>query len=216
MIKIVAIEREYGSGGGEIGSLLAKRLGWKVFDQELTAEIAKLAKVEASVVEQNDERVDPLLYRLTKVFWRGSYETVVPLDDRELFDADRMVHLVQQVMERISQQGNCVIVGRGAPWFLRGRPDTFSVFLYAPRAEKLRRLSTFVKDEAEAIEHLNTVDSERIAFVKRYFGKQWPTRTLYHVMLNTALGNDICLSTIQSLMGAVSELCDGRPAPTTD
>jgi cytidylate kinase len=216
MIKIVAIEREYGCGGGEIGSLLAKRLGWKVFDQELTAEIAKLAKVEASVVEQNDERVDPLLYRLTKVFWRGSYETVVPLSDREMFDADRMVHLVQQVMERISQQGNCVIVGRGAPWFLRGRPDTFSVFLYAPRAEKLRRLRTFVKDETEAIEHLNTVDSERIAFVKRYFGKQWPTRTLYHVMLNTALGNEICISTIQSLMGAVSELCDGRPAPTTD
>jgi cytidylate kinase len=87
-----------------------------------------------------------------------------------------MVFLVQQVIEKAAETGNCVIVGRGAPWFLRCRPDTFSVFFYAPRSEKIRRLTPLVKDQAEATRLLNTVDKERAAFVKRYFGKTWPTR----------------------------------------
>jgi cytidylate kinase len=209
MIKVIAIEREYGSGGGSIGSLLAERLGWRLLDQELTEEIARLAKVEAEVVENCDEKVDPLLYRLTKVFWRGSYERVMPIGESYVFDADRMVQMVQQVMLKAAEKGNCVIVGRGAPWFLRGRADTFSTFLYAPRVEKIRRLKSKTRAEEEAMELLDTVDTERAAYIKRYFGKQWPTRPLYHVMLNTALGDEICVSTILQMIQNISRLCDG-------
>src|SRR6266496_2697498 len=140
MIKIVAVEREFGCGGGAIAAKLASRLGWRLLDSELTDEIAKLANVESSRVREIDEKVDPLLYRLTKVFWRGSQEASVLLPDHSIFDADRMVALVQQVMDKVVVEGSCVIVGRGAPWFLRGREDTYSVFFYAPRSEKLRRV----------------------------------------------------------------------------
>jgi len=61
MIRIVTIEREYGSGGGEIAQLLAKQLGWKLWDQDLTEEIAKLANCPKAVVEVREERTDPLL-----------------------------------------------------------------------------------------------------------------------------------------------------------
>ena len=74
MIKIVTIEREYGSGGGEIAQLLATRLGWKLWDQLLTEEIARLANCPKAVVEVREERTDPLYYRLFKSFLRGSYE----------------------------------------------------------------------------------------------------------------------------------------------
>ncbi len=63
MIKIVTIEREYGSGGGEIAQLLATQLGWKLWDQLLTEEIARLAKCPKSVVEGREERTDSLYYR---------------------------------------------------------------------------------------------------------------------------------------------------------
>jgi cytidylate kinase len=216
MIRIVAIEREFGSGGGVIGAKVAEQLGWRLLDQELTEEIAKLANVECGVVEECDEKVDPLLYRLTKVFWRGSYERVMPIPDQHVFDADRMVQLVQQVMENAAKEGNCVIVGRGAPWFLRGRADTFSVFFYAPRAEKIRRLKEQVPNEEEANELLDTIDSERIAYVRRYFGKQWPTRSLYHSMLNTQLGDEICVSTVLNMIDSVNQLCSERSAVTEE
>jgi cytidylate kinase len=203
VIKVIAIEREFGCGGGVIGERLAERLGWKLFDRQLNAEIARLAKVEPSVAERCDERLDPLLYRLGKVFWRGSSERALTISDEKIFDTDRMVALVQQVIEGAAREGNCVIVGRGAPWFLRGRPDTFSIFLYAPRSEKIRRLMDRVRNQSEAMQLLNTVDDERAAFVKRYFGKQWPIRCLYHAMLNTLLGDDLCVSTIISLIDEI-------------
>jgi len=96
-----------------------------------------------------------------------------------------------------------VFVGRGAPYFLRGRTDAFHVFLYAPRAEKRRRLLQLGKTGREADELLDSVDRDRIEFVKHYFGADWPTRSLYHMMINTAMGDDnvvkLILQTMQAL-----------------
>ena len=103
-------------------------------------------------------------------------------------------------MEKIAEAGNCVIVGRGAPYFMRQRGDAFHVFLYAPHAEKLNRLLKVGKKEKEAEELLNTIDRDRITFVKRYFDADWPTRCLYHMMINTAIGNESVISTILSTM----------------
>jgi cytidylate kinase len=205
LIKVIAIEREFGCGGGAIAERLAGHLGWRLFDQQLTSEIARLAQVEDSVARHCDERLDPLLYRLGKVFWRGSYERGLTIADEKVFDSDRMVSLVQQVIEGAAEAGNCVIVGRGAPWFLRGRPDTLSFFLYAPRSEKIRRLKTRIKDHVEAVDLLNSVDRERSAFVKRYFGKEWPVRHLYHAMINTLLGDAPCVSIMSAITEAVNK-----------
>jgi cytidylate kinase len=89
-------------------------------------------------------------------------------------------------------------VGRGAPYFLREFPDVFHVFLYASRAEKLRRLKAAGQREEEAAELVDTVDRDRMEFVKHYFNADWPTRCLYHVMINTAVGNESVISTILS------------------
>jgi len=200
MYRIVTIEREYGSGGGEIACELAKRLGWKLWDHALTQEIAKVANVECSTVERCEERVDGTFQRLVKVFWRGSHERSIPLPGAEPFDTDRFVAVGAHVMDKIAEAGNCVIVGRGAPYFLRQRGDAFHVFLYAPHAEKLNRLLKVGKMEKEAEELLNTIDRDRITFVKRYFDADWPTRCLYHMMINTAIGNASVISTILSTM----------------
>ncbi len=74
MFRLVTIEREYGCGGGTIAARLAGRLGWKLWDQLITEEIARLAKVDAATVKRCDERMDSRLHRLAKSFWRGSYE----------------------------------------------------------------------------------------------------------------------------------------------
>ena len=195
MYRIITIEREYGSGAAEIARELASRLGWKLWDKELTAEIARVADVDPSAVSLCEERVDSTFQRLVKVFWRGSYERSMHLEN-QTFDPDRMVHVGEQVMHQIAEKGNSIIVGRGAPYFLRDRSDAFHVFLYAPRAEKLRRIQDLGTRLHEAEDLVDTVDRERILFVKHYFGADWPTRSLYHVMLNTAMGDENVITTI--------------------
>jgi cytidylate kinase len=199
MYRVITIEREYGSGAAEIARKLASKLGWKLWDRELTAEIARVANVDPSSVSMCEERVDSTFQRLVKVFWRGSYERSANLSHQP-FGPDRMVEVGEQVMRNIADQGDCVIVGRGAPYFLRGRDDAFHVFLYAPRAEKLRRIQSLGKSLKDAEDLVDTVDHERILFVKHYFGADWPTRSLYDVMINTAMGDEHVLSTMLHTM----------------
>lgn len=209
MFRLITIEREYGCGGGAIAAELAHRLGWKLWDRLLTEEIARLANVDCSAVMRCAERMDSSFHRLAKAFWRGSYERGSALGN-QVFDADRMVSLMEQVTPRIADEGNAVVVGRGAPFFLREHPAAFHVFLYAPRAEKVRRLRQEGSSKSDAEDLVDTIDRERIAFVKHYFDADWPTRSLYHVMINTAVGNEPVIETILQTM----HLVEGRPKAT--
>jgi len=205
MFRIVTVEREFGCGAPAIAADLARSLGWKLWDQELTQEIAKVANVDCSEVERHEEKVDSRLYRIARVFWRGSYERATPLSEAQAFDADCMLRMMQEIMERIAQEGNAVIVGRGAPYLLRERSDSFHVFMYAPRPEKIRRVMAGGKSAKEAEELVDSIDRERMAYVKHYFDAEWPNRTLYHLMINTAIGNQNVLDCMLRTMRLLNE-----------
>ena len=189
MIKIITIEREYGSGGGEIAQLVAQQLGWKLWDQLLTEEIAKLANCPRAVVEVREERSDPLYYRLFKSFLRGSYEGSLNAHKLNVIDSESILNITRRVVEQVSKEGNSVLVGRGSQHFLRDRQDTLRVFLYAPREDKVRRVIDRGKSQVEAEQLVDTVDRERKDFIQKYFGVEWPDRGVYHTMINTTIGN---------------------------
>jgi shikimate kinase len=200
MIKIVTIEREYGSGGGEIAQLLARRLGWKLWDQLLTEEIARLADCPKSVIEVREEKTDPLYYRLFKSFLRGSYEGSLNAHKLKLVDSECILKFTEQVVRDAAKTGNSVIVGRGSQQFLKNRQDTLRVFLYAPREDKVRRLLARGKSENEAQELVDTVDQERLDFIQKYFHVEWPDRPIYHAMMNTVIGEEAVVQMIVDLM----------------
>ena len=206
MIKIVTIEREYGCGGGEIAQQLAQYLGWKLWDQLLTEEIARLANCPKAVVEHREERRDPLYYRLFKSFLRGSYEGSLNAHKLNLVDSESILKITERVVRHAAETGNCVMVGRGSQHFLRDRQDTLRVFLYAPREDKVRRLLSRGKNENEAQELVDTVDRERADFIEKYFGVEWPNRPLYHTMINTSIGDGTVVQTIVNFM----KTCDSR------
>ena len=203
MFKIITIEREYGAGGSLVAAQLARRKGWQLLDQELTAEIAKLAAVDSRVVARCEEKCDTLMHRLGKVFWRGSYERSLPLPDDKIFDADTMVELAHRVIEEKAKQGHCVIVGRGSPYILRKRHDTFRAFVFGSRDEKIRRLIGLKVHEKEASELVDTIDQEWASFVRKYFNAEWPCRHLYHMMLNSDPGIELVTDSILHFMDGI-------------
>jgi cytidylate kinase len=204
MIRIVTIEREYGCGGGEIAQQLAAELGWKLWDQSLTEEIAKLAECPKAVVEVREERTDPLYYRLFKSFLRGSYEGSLNAYKLKVVDSESIAKITQRVVENVAQTGNSVIVGRGSQHFLRNNPDTLRVFLYAPREAKVRRLLARGKSENEAEQLVDSVDRERADFIDKYFRVEWPNRAVYHAMINTAIGDQAVVHLIRDIMETLS------------
>lgn len=220
--RIITVEREYGAGGSLVAAELARRKGWELLDQQLTCAIAKHAAVDEHVVARREEKCDPLLHRLAKVFWRGSYERSLPISDDKIFDADELVSVAHQVIEKKAAQGNCVIVGRGAPYILRARPDAFHVFVFGSREKKIRRLvnmKVIERDggegkkmsEKDATEMVDTIDRERAAFVRKYFNAEWPCRRLYHLMVNSDPGVEYVTNLIQTAMDALER--QGRMQP---
>lgn len=190
MIRIITIEREYGCGAGGIAKALSARLGWTLWDREITCEIAKRLRCDVASVERREERPDPTFYGLVKVFMRGSYEDRYSGSGTELLDAEHLAHAFERVVKDVAERGPCVIVGRGSPWFLRGRDDAMHVFLFAPHEEKMRRITSQGKTEGEAEDLIETVDRDRAAFVKKFVGRTWPQRDLYHLMLNSVIGDE--------------------------
>jgi cytidylate kinase len=207
MINVITIEREYGCGGGEIAQLVANRLGWKLWDQRLTEEIAKLANCPKAVVEAREERNDPLYYRLFKSFMRGSFEGSLNAPKLHLVDSETIANIARRVVEHAAEKGNCVIVGRGSQQFLKTRSDTLRVFLYAPRADKVRRLLARGKSEQEAQELVDSVDRERADFIEKYFNVEWPDRVVYHTMMNTTIGDECVANMLLSLLETYQARC---------
>ena len=203
MIKIVTIEREYGCGGGEIARRLAEQLGWTLWDQSLTEEIARLASCSQEAVAQREERTDPLYYRLFKSFLRGSYEGSLNAHKLNLVDSESILKITESVVQHAAGAGNCVIVGRGSQHFLRDRQDALRIFLYAPRENKVRRLLARGKSEHEAQQLVDTVDGERHDFIQKYFHVEWPDRAVYHAMINTAIGDEAVVHMILDFMKTI-------------
>lgn len=211
-IRIITVEREYGSGGAAIAERLANRLGWQLWDRDLTAEIAREAKVTREAVHRCDERVDPLLSRLFSVYARGSYERTLPVTEARHFNADAMVAMLHKVIEQVAAKGNSVIVGRGSPYILRNRPDVFHVFVYAADDEKIRRLKSIGQSEKEARQLIQEVDRERSEFIHHYFHKDWPYRPLYNLMMNSKFGDEYVVDTILRNIDALERLRDSQQA----
>ena len=204
MINIITIEREYGCGGAEIARKTTERLGWKLWDELLTCEIAKLSNCKESEVKIREERVDPLYYRLFKSILRGSFEGSLNAHRLQLLDADSIRRITEQVVQKAAAEGNCVIVGRGSQHFLCHRDDTLRIFLYAPKDPKIRRLVAEGLSQEDAVQAVDVVDNERAAFIEKYFHMRWPDRSLYHAMLNTAIGVENVIAEILSLKKVVN------------
>jgi cytidylate kinase len=189
MMRAITIEREFGCGASAIASSVAGRLGWNLWDERLTQEIARLTETTPEAVESREWRTDPVVQRIFRDFLRGGFEGGLPPTHRlHLLDARRIADTSKTVVEAALSSGPSVIVGRGAQYFLRNCRDVFHVFLYASRDQKIRRLIAGGLPEKDAIGQVDTTDEARAAFVRQYLGLEWPEPHLYQAMFNTDVG----------------------------
>lgn len=206
MVRIVTIEREYGSGGGDIALRVSKRLGWTLYDQLLTNEIARIMDCDCKVISEREEKRDPASYRLFKAFMKGSHEGSQNAPRLKMVDADCIREATETVVKQAAERGQCVIVGRGSAYYLQNRRDAFHVFIYAPLGEKVRRLMAQGKTEKEAHQLAETVDRDRAAFIQQYFAVEWPERHRFHLMINSTIGED---SVVETILNGIA-MCDKK------
>jgi len=198
-IRVITVEREYGSRGGEFAHDLAARLGWRLMDSELLTGAAKSACVPEEAAAQYDDRLDPWYYRYGKVFWHDALYSTTALSDDLVFDCERMYTIIKKEILDAALQGNCVLVGRGAACALAGVPGCFHIFVYATASAKREWFSKAFPSKAQhADAHLAAFDKRRAAVIRQYYQQDWCSRGLYHMLLNSAMGNDAMIAAAQA------------------
>jgi cytidylate kinase len=203
--RVITVEREYGSGGGEFAHDLAAHLGWRLLDSELPCAAARKAGVSPELAAKYDERLDPWYYRYGKVFWQDSGYSMAGLADDQVFDSERMLSLIKQHILDAAKEGNCVIVGRGAACALACQPGCFHLFIYATaRAKRQWFAQAFPKQAQNADQLLAAFDKRRAAVIRKFYQQEWCSRGLYHLLLNSAIGTHAMIAATEGAAGLVA------------
>jgi cytidylate kinase len=183
--RVLTVSREYGSGGAEIAHLVARDLGWRLIDREMMDEISRRGRVSASEAAAFDERVDPLIHRITRSIWGLGVDGVSAIAPVDMFDAERAADLTRQVIEETYKAGSCVIVGRGSQFVLQNRPDVYHAFIYARWEDRVARIKERIKPGQDPEAVIRSMDAERMEYLRLHFKQNRGNPHLYDIMIDS-------------------------------
>lgn len=185
---IVTVSRMFGSGGSDVAARVARELGWSLLDNALVDEVAHRLGLPRSEVSSLEERVPSLAERIAASMALSAPEFAPPVADASIMDTaeTRIADMTRHVMEEAVQEGNAVLVGRGAQSLLADRPDALHVFCYAPR-EFLVRYAIEHRgiEPARAEDEVERRNKQREQYVKRHWGRDWRSFSNYHLCVDT-------------------------------
>lgn len=191
--RIITISREFGSGGRTIGRLVAERLGYKFYDGEIIDEVVKSSGLAREIVEKYDEYAthkNSFLYSIAINAGGDNYNG--------LSFANRVQIAQGNVIKKIAEEGNCVIIGRGADYVLRDREDCLNVFIYADTEFKAKRvIENYGETNVKIEERLRDKDARRRVFYRSFAMREWGEYKNYDLMLDSSVvGIDRCADII--------------------
>lgn len=177
---VITISRQYGSGGREIGTQLAQRLGIPFYDKALCAEAAKRSGFDGFFLEQAERQEGR---KLSYLFQSNSYSFCRSLGDQTFL-------ALATTIRDLAEQAPCILVGRGANRILSDRNDALHVYLYADRQTRLKRIVAQYGVPAEQAEKvLHDTDRARAVYLKDYTDQTMGQAENYHLCLDSgALG----------------------------
>lgn len=186
---VITIGRQYGSGGSELGQILADKLGYAFYDKEIIEMTAGTTGYSSNYVGEHQESLtNSLLYDLVNHMYTFP-ETESPKD--KIFDAQ------SKVIREIAAKGHCVIVGRCADQILKGRTDCLNVFLHAPLTNRIKRVMSKKNLTEKEAKNLILREERRRADNYHYYTRQiWGASANYHLSLDTVLGYDYVLDVL--------------------
>lgn len=181
---VIAIGRQMGSGGRELGRLLAQRLNIDFYDKKLLADAAKSSGLIAHTIETHDERTPSFLSH----FIGSPFGQPPTMSGAYSYD-DTVYQAISNTIRSLGQTKSCVIVGRTADYVLRNHPRCVSLFVHAPEAECIRRVMARgdKATEADARSLVRKTNKLRASYYEFYTDKPWGAASTYDLTVNSAL-----------------------------
>ncbi|MCI8583273.1 MAG: cytidylate kinase-like family protein [Dorea sp.] len=183
---IITIGRQYGSGGREIGYMVADRLGIKLYDQEMLDRAAKDSGICQELFETHDEKpTNSFLYSLVMDTYSLGY-SVGGYSDMPI---NHKVFLAQfNSIKKIANEGPCILVGRCADYALEDYPNVLRLFIHANMDAKIRRIARkYDLTDSKAKDLIQKTNKRRASYYNYYTNKRWGDADSYDACLNSSL-----------------------------
>ena len=172
----VTISRQFGSGGAEVGSKLATKLGIRCYDKSITEMTSAVTGVSKKTVISSEEQV-------ANTFWYTGFLG----GDSATYDKVNGAH--EEVIKKLAQKGSCVFIGRCASHVLKDEENVIRVFICAPMEIRRKRVAEGYKiTPVEAGKLIAKNDKARSAYYKKYTKEQWGKPENYDLIINTKIG----------------------------
>lgn len=196
--KIIAIERQYASGGRSIGKKVARELGIPYYGREVLEMAAERNGQTADYIEHLEETAsNSMFYALMTAYNRAAHGEVDVLSPE-----DTLLLTETEIINELASEGPCVLIGRSAGCILKDRKDVLRVFIYADDEARIERaVNQYGHDEKEALSVLRKFDKRRANFYNVNYNLKWEDKAGYHICLDSGkLGIDNCVRILLEMM----------------
>ena len=188
MNTIITIGRQFGSGGREIGEMVAEHFGIKCYDKELLSRAAKESGFCEEMIQNHDERpTNSFLYNLVMDTYSFGYNSSSFVD----MPISHKVFLAQfDTIKKIAKEEPCVIVGRCADYALSDLPNVLNLFIYGDEECKIKRIRERFSDitsNEKAREMMIKKDKQRQSYYNYYSSKKWGRADSYDLCINSSI-----------------------------
>jgi CMP/dCMP kinase len=191
---IVTISSQFGSGGSQVGRIVAHESELLYLDHQIIAEVARRSGANVEQATSQDERTLGMARHVLEALHSNSpfsinvntllNPTLPPTYAQELV----YWQLTRRVIMELATAGNAVIIGRGSQFLLRNKPHTLHVFIFAPRGQRIENVMLHQQVSRErATRMVERRDYEQEAYLNRYFGSSQDHPDLYHLLMDTKL-----------------------------
>ena len=183
---IITIGRQFGSGGREIGYMVADKLGIKLYDKEMLQRAAQDSGICEELFESHDEKPsNSFLYSLVmdtySMGYSGSTYNDMPINHK--------IFLAQfDAIKKIANEGPCILFGRCADYALEGYPNLLSVFIHADLDARIKRIAKkYDLTDAKAKDLIIKTNKKRASYYNYYTDKRWGDADSYDVCLDSSV-----------------------------
>ena len=194
---VITISREFGSGGRTIGRMLAERLGYRFYDKDLIEDVMAESGLSREIVEKYDE------YATHKSSFLYTIAMQAGADAMGTLSFANQVQIAQvNAIKSVANEGNCVIIGRGADFVLQDRENCLNVFIRADMAFRKNRVEThYGKIDYKTENRLRDKDAKRRVYYRNFAMKEWGMCDNYHIMLDSStFGLEGCVDILEKIV----------------
>lgn len=184
---VINIGRQLGSGGKDIGEIIARRLGIRLYDKELLTLAAQQSGLCPEFFEKADEKESRSVLSTMIAYLRSPFAGDMG-NVTNVLSNDALFKIQSDVIRDIAARESCVFVGRCADYILRDHPRAVNVFVAADRADRCERLCRqcgITPGEAEA--RMDREDARRAAYYNYYSSGTWGMASTYHLCVDSSV-----------------------------